>query len=202
MTLPGLALGNLLRNKLRTGLTVVGIAAALFLFCFLEAVLGGFQAGADIANASRLMTRNAVSLVQPLPIAFQSKIRAVKGVKDLSLQVWFGGQWEADTRLFFPQFAVDPESFLRLFTEYLVEPAEKEAFLKDRKGCLLGSTIAERLGKGPGETVVLKGTIYPGTWEFNVAGIFRGKDSAADDLRMLFHYDYLTRGSRRRRRGS
>lgn len=194
MTLAGLALGNLARNKVRTGLTVLGMGAALFLYCFLESVLAGFSAGADIANASRLMTRNAVSLVQPLPISYLGKIRAIPGVSDLTHQSWFGGNYEADKRLFFAQFAVDPESYLRVFPDYVTSPDEAKAFLADRKGCLLGARLARRLGKRPGDRVVITGTIYPGAWEFNVSGIFVGKDSSADEVRMLFHYDYLNEG--------
>lgn len=194
MTLVGLAIGNLRRNKVRTGLTVLGMGAALFLYCFLESVLAGFSAGADVANASRLMTRNAVSLVQPLPIAYLEKIRAVPGVKDLTHQSWFGGTYEPDERLFFAQFAVEPESYLRVFSDYVTPPEQAKAFLADRKGCLLGARLARRIGKGPGDSVVITGTIYPGAWEFNVSGIFDGKDSAADEMRMLFHYDCLNEG--------
>ena len=37
----------------------------------------------------------------------------------------------------------------------------------------------------------IRGTIYAGTWEFTVRGIFDGADSSKVTRQMMFHYDYL-----------
>src|SRR5690606_18320939 len=55
----------------------------------------------------------------------------------------------------------------------------------------------ERYGFRVGDALPLKSTIYPGTWEFTVRGIFDGSDSSKLTGHMLFHYDYLNEAMRR-----
>jgi len=191
----GFVLANLGRNRLRSILTILGIAVAVFLLCSLEAAVSGLRAGIELSSASRLVVRNAINVSVPLPIAYGARLRDIPGVEDLSWSTWFGGRYtERNARVFFAQFAVDPESYLRLYPEYLIDPAEREAFLGDRRGCLLGATLAEQIGKKVGDRLVLEGAIFPGTWEFAVRGIYRGAESSADDRSMLFHFAYLDEG--------
>jgi len=182
---------NLLRNKLRFALTVIGISVAAFLFCFLESVVQVFNSTGDLAGSERLVVRNDVSLVQPLPIAYREKPARIPGVEDVSWASWFGGTWEADRDEYFGQFAVDPESYLRVSPKIELPADQKKAFFEDRQGCILGSNLAVRLGKKVGDPIVLKGTIYPGRWEFNVRGIYTGKDRSVDVNTMFFHWDSL-----------
>ncbi|MFO0980288.1 MAG: FtsX-like permease family protein [Planctomycetota bacterium] len=182
---------NLMRNKLRTLLTIGGITIAMFLFCFLEAVLTGFTSGVDMSDASRLIVRNAVSLVQPLPIAYRERILKVPGVKDIGFACWFGGTYEAKKDEFFGQFAINDEDYLRLYPEFQIPDEQRRAFLGERKACILGKKEAERLQKKVGDTIVLTGTIYFGTWEFIVRGIYQGTKENVDETMMLFHYQYV-----------
>ena len=62
-----LVLRNALRHKLRTGLTVLGIFVAILAFGLLRTVVEAWFAGAESASTTRLITRNSISLVFPLP---------------------------------------------------------------------------------------------------------------------------------------
>jgi putative ABC transport system permease protein len=191
VSLAAYVLANLRRNPLRTSLTVLGVAVAVLLFCALDALLAAFRSGAEAADASRVIVRNRVSLVQPLPLAYVEHVRGVEGVADVTWSNWFGGRYEARRGLFFPQFAVDPESYLRVHPEFVLAEAEREAFLRDRAGCVLGRRLAARLGKRVGDRIVLAGTIYPGRWEFDVRGIYAGAAEDTNESLMLFHWRYL-----------
>ncbi len=68
--------------------------------------------GAEGASNTRLVTRNAVSLVFPLPINYRDKIRRVPGVTGISMANWFAGIYITEKN-FFPQFAVDAKTLLR-----------------------------------------------------------------------------------------
>ena len=43
------------------------------------------------AQASRLVTRNRISLAVEMPLAYQSRIRLISGVKEVMVSNWFGG---------------------------------------------------------------------------------------------------------------
>lgn len=185
-----LALRNAFRHRLRTLLTLFGLVIAIVAFGLLSTVVDAWYAGANAASNARLITRNAVSLVFPLPLAYRQKIRQVEGVKEISITSWFGGVYQ-DPKNFFPQFAIEAPTYLALYPEYVLDEAQLSAFLHDRKGCIVGHKLAAQYGFKLGDTVQLKGTIYPGEWSFVVRGIYRGRDDKTDISQFLFHWDYL-----------
>jgi len=181
---------NSLRHKLRTALTTLGIVIAVLAFGLLQTVVDAWYAGADSASATRLVTRNAISLVFPLPITYRDRIRKVDGVREISYANWFGGVYISE-RNFFPQFAVDARSYFRIYPELVVPQDQLESFLRDRKGCVVGRKLAQTWGWKVGDVVPLRGTIYPGTWQFTVRGIYAGRDPGTDEVQFFFHWDYL-----------
>ena len=185
-----LVLRNALRHKLRTGLTVLGIFVAIVAFGLLRTVVEAWFAGAEGASNTRLITRNSISLVFSLPIAYEDRIRQIGGVVRVSHANWFGGIYVSEKN-FFPQFAVDAKSYLELYPEYLVPPEQMKAFLLDRKGCMVGRKLADIHGFKVGDVVQLRGTIFPGTWEYVVRAIYEGAEAATDTSQLFFHWDYL-----------
>jgi len=185
-----LALRNAFRHRLRTGLTVLGLVIAIVAFGLLQTVVDAWYAGAEGASNTRLITRNSISLVFPLPINYRDKIRRVPGVTGVSMANWFAGVYITEKN-FFPQFAVDPNSYFELYPEYQVPEAELVAFRRDRKGAIVGRKLADIHGFKVGDVVPLRGTIYPGTWSFVVRGIYDGAEKSTDTSQMFFHWDYL-----------
>ena len=181
---------NSLRHKLRTALTTLGIVIAVLAFGLLQTVVDAWYAGADAASATRLVTRNAISLVFPLPITYRDRIRQVDGVRTISYANWFGGVYISE-RNFFPQFAIDAKSYFRMYPEIVIPPEQLESFLRDRKGCVVGRKLAQTWGWRVGDVVPLRGTIYPGTWNFTVRAIYEGRDAATDEVQFFFHWEYL-----------
>ena len=185
-----LVLRNALRHKLRTGLTVLGIFVAILAFGLLRTVVEAWFAGAENASTTRLITRNSISLVFPLPITYGERIRQVEGVTHVSHANWFGGVYVSEKN-FFPQFAVDAATYLPMYPEYLIPPENMKAFLLDRKGCVVGRKLAQQYGFKVGDVVPLRGTIFPGTWDFVVRAIYDGADPKTDTSQFFFHWDYL-----------
>ena len=103
---------------------------------------------------------------------------------------WFGGIY-IDEKNFFPNFCVDVKTYVRLYPEFVLTPEQEKAFLADRKGCIAGRKLAAKYGWKPGDTITLKGTIYPGNWDFVLRGIYRGRDETIDETQFLFHWAYL-----------
>lgn len=183
-------LKNLSRHKLRNTLTIVGIAMSVLSFGLLRTTVDAWYAGVEASSSTRLITRNSISLIFSLPISYKERIGAVEGVTRVCQGDWFGGEY-IDEKNFFPNFAVEPRSYFELYPEFVLPDDQKEAFLRDRKGCVIGRKLAERFGWKLGDPVTLKGTIFPGDWGFTVRAIYRGRDKSADETQLLFHWDYL-----------
>jgi putative ABC transport system permease protein len=189
---------NLLRHKLRTGLTLCGICVAILSFGLLRTVVSAWYAGVEASSANRLITRNAISLIFPLPLSYLERIRGVEGVKSVSYGNWFGGIY-IEEKNFFANFAVEPRTYLDLYPEYLLPEDQEEAFLRDRRACIAGRKLAKRFGWKLGDLITLRGTIFPGNWEFVLRGIYSGRDSRVDESQFFFHWDYLNESLKKRR---
>ena len=184
-----MVLRNAFRHRLRTLLTIAGLTVAVLAFGLLQTVVGAWFAGAEAASNARLVTRNSISLVFPLPLSYQARIRSVEGVTEVAYSNWFGAVYK-EPKNFFAQFAVSP-NYLDLYPEFVVPHRQRLAWLRDRKGALVGRQLADAFGFEVGDLLPLQGTIYPGTWEFVVRGIFEGADETKVTRQMLFHWDYL-----------
>jgi putative ABC transport system permease protein len=181
---------NILRHPLRSSLTIAGMALAILAFCLLRTMVAAWYSGVSAASPVRLVTRNATSLVFSLPLAYYPKIAALPGIVNLAYGNWFGGVY-IDERNFFPQFAVYLPKYLEMYPEYVVPPDQRLELLQDRRGCVAGRQLAARYGWRLGDAIVVRGTIYPGEYRFILRAIYRGRDPATDENRLLFHWDYL-----------
>lgn len=194
MTLVGIAARNVLRNKTRTFMTMAAVAITLFVFVLLRTVQTAWTAGADYAAQDRIATRHKVSFTLPLPKSYFDKLSAEKerlGITKSTWASWFGGKLAQREDVFFATIAVDPASFLEVYEEIEVAPEVEERWLGNRRGALIGDVLAKQLGWKAGDRVVLTGTIYPGEWEFEIAGIYKAKRKSVDRSTFWFHWNYL-----------
>jgi putative ABC transport system permease protein len=192
-----LLLRNAFRHKLRTGLTILGVTIAILSFGLLRTFINAWYSGVEASSASRLVTRNATSIIFTLPLAYKEKIRQIDGVKQISWGDWFGGIY-IEEKNFFANYAVDAKSYIELYSEYVLPESQKEAFFRDRRGCFVGRKLVERFHWKVGDIITLKGTIFPGNWEFVLRGIYYGKNENADETVFFFHWDYLNEVLKRR----
>ncbi len=181
---------NTLRHPLRASLTISGMALAVLAFCLLRTVVAAWYSGVAAASPVRLVTRNAISLVFRLPLAYQQKIAAIPGIANLAYGNWFGGIY-IDERNFFPQFAVSLPKYMEIYPEYVIPPDQKLELFQDRRGFLAGRQLARRYGWRLGDSIILRGTIYPGEYRFVLKAIYTGRYPTTDEGRFFFHWDYL-----------
>jgi putative ABC transport system permease protein len=191
---------NLKRKKLRLLLTLLSILVAFVLFGFLSAIKQALAGGISIEGASRLVVRHKVSLIQLLPVSYKERMERVAGVAAVTHQTWFGGIYQ-DPKNFFMQNPVVPEEFLAMFPEFVLPPEQKEAWLKTRTGAIVGRKTAERFHWKIGDRVPIRSTIWRKndgnwTWEFDVAGIYDGRNKNTDTTALFFRYDYFDEARR------
>lgn len=192
-----LLLKNAFRHKLRTVLTMIGLVVAICAFGLLRTIIDAWYAGVEGTSSTRLITRNAISLTFPLPLNYAERLKNVEGVSGVSWSNWFGGVYITE-RNFFPQFAVEPASYLALYPEYVLSDEQKKAFLLDRQGAVVGRKLANQFGWKIGDQIPIRGTIFPGTWNFTLRGIWDGVDAKTDESQLLFHWQFLSESVRKR----
>lgn len=190
MTYPRLILRNISRKKTRMLLTMGSFAVALFLFGVLAAIQNAFYQGVEMAGVDRLMVRHKTSMVMPLPYAYKEKIRQIPGVAAVLPGCWFGGVYQ-EPKNFFPQFAFETEEFRQVYPEYVMPEGQWKAYCQDLQGCIVGRKLLKRFGWKPGDRIALRGTIYPGTWEFNIRAVFDNTRQEDDTGALFLHYKYL-----------
>ncbi|HVY26918.1 MAG TPA: FtsX-like permease family protein [Polyangiaceae bacterium] len=200
MTLTGIAARNIGRNKLRTTITVIVVAVSTLFFIMLRTVVWSWTSASEFAKKDRIATRHKVSFVMQLPKRYAEEIAQMPGVTAVSYANWFGGKDPRDENDFFATIATDPASLLKVYPEIKTPEAQKEAWLSDRRGALIGDALAKKKGWKVGDKITLAGSIYPGNWDFNVSGIYTTTTTNVDRSTVWFHWDYLNESLPERRK--
>ena len=183
---------NLARNRRRTLLTVTSIAVSLFLVTTMRTLLTELESPPSTPDSAlRLITRHRVSLANTLPVAYRAQIARVDGVEAVLGSMWFGGVYK-DPKNFFPQFAADTDRFFVINADMQVPEEQRQAYLNDRTGALVGDNLAERFGWRLGDRVHLTGALFEFDPELTIRGIYSaGSD---DGSSLFFHWDYFNEG--------
>lgn len=187
---------NISRNKLRLILNTFAIVIAFLLFGVLGAINNAFNAGVELSADNRLVVVNKINFTQPMPISYVAKIAAVDGVKAVTHANWFGAYVEG-SKIFFAGMAVDPETYLDVYADYMTVPdAQRQAWQQNRQGVLVGEKLADTFGWKIGDRIPISSNIFSKTdgthvWDMVVEGIFTGAEAQIDTNFLLFHYKYF-----------
>jgi putative ABC transport system permease protein len=186
---------NLKRKKARTALTLLSVLVAFVLFGFLCSIKQALTGGVQMAGADRLIVRDKVSIIQLLPQSYKARMERIPGVVLATHQTWFGGVYQ-DPKNFFMQCPVEPEEFLEIHPELILPPDQKKAWLQTRTGAAVGRKTAERFHWKIGDKVPIRSTIWAQAgdnrvWDFDIVGIYDGKEKGTDTTALLFRYDYF-----------
>jgi len=180
---------NALRNKIRSVLTVLSLAISLFLLTTIIAFWTTLNRTPESLEAQlRLVVRHAVSLANSLPISYRSEIEKIPGVQQVVPLQWFGGVY-IDEKNFFAQFATEPDKVFEMYGEYQLSPDQLQSFIKDRTGCIVGKTLADRFNWKVGDRITLIGRIFPVDLELTIRGIYTAptKEEASA---LYFNWEY------------
>jgi putative ABC transport system permease protein len=167
-----LILANLGRNKLRSTLTGGAIALAVLLVCVLLAMPAGLDAIVEqLASNTRISVHNKAGIVYPLPFSFTRKVRQVEGVVDAVAITWFGGAFEEEGRVTFPNFAVEPDHIGTVYPDYPIKPQQLEDFRRYRDAAIVGGQVMNQYKWKIGDRVTLRSTVWPVNLDFRIVGI-------------------------------
>jgi putative ABC transport system permease protein len=191
MTRLGLARRNLVRNRSRVMLTILGVAVAVVAFVLLRTVVWAWESGKELAATDRVVTRHKITFTMQLPKRYAEVVRQAPGIKSTTYASWFGGKDPNHEHEFFGTFAVEPTTYFQVYSEMRITPDAMERWKTDRQAAVVGDVLAAKLGWHVGERVTLHSGIYPGDWEFHIVGIYTASARSVDRSTFLFRYDYL-----------
>ncbi len=176
---------NLWRKPVRTFLLMVSIFIAFLLFGALGSFVYFFNFAQNPNSANRLLTVNKINFTQPLPLAYLDRIRRVEGVVAAAPMNWFGGYYQ-DPRNQIQTFPTEPETFMQVYGNDIKMPAaQREAFLHERTGLIIGRALAQRFNFHVGQNIPLHSDIFTNrmnntqVWDFTIVGIFDGANGGA-----------------------
>lgn len=191
MTLAGLAVRNLARNRFRVMLTVLGVAIAIVAFLLLRTVIWAWASAADWSAKDRVVTRHKVTFVMTLPRRYVENVREAPHVKAVTFANWFGGKDPKHDREFFQALAADSATYFTVYDEMKVPADAMETWKHDKQGAIVGDVLAKKLGWKVGDKVILESGIYPGDWQFTIDAIYQAAARSVDRSTFVFHWDYL-----------
>jgi putative ABC transport system permease protein len=143
-----------------------------------------------------MLVIHEVSLIQPLPFAHLARVRATPGVRQATHATWFGGKYKDEHEGRFGIFPVEPAEWLAIYPEYVLDDAERAAWLATRTGVVVGRKTAEQFGWRVGDRIPIQGTIFRKAdggmmWEFDLVGIYEGSKQGVDETLFFVRFDYF-----------
>ena len=186
---------NLTRKKMRLFLTSFAIFIAFLIFGAVSALDGALNAGVEMSADNRLVVVHKTSFIETLPYSYVNKVKNIEGVNKVTHANWFGGFYQEPTNQVVT-FAVDPESYLDVYGELVVDPEQLANWRSNRSGALVGERLAKSQGWNVGDTIPISSNIFTnndGThvWQLTIDGIFSAEESQTDTGYLMLHYKYF-----------
>jgi putative ABC transport system permease protein len=182
---------NLFRDRGRAFLTITALAICFAAFVLLRTVTVSWSAGLDASISDRIDTVNKVTFVLGLPVRYVDEIRHLPGIRATTQQTWFGGQDPAHEHEYFETLAVDAPSYFDVYHELQLPSDQRDAWMKDRSGAVVGDALAERLGWKLGDQVTLFSPLFGVQVPLKIDGIYTTTRRSSPRSLFLFHFDYM-----------
>jgi putative ABC transport system permease protein len=191
MTLTGLAVRNLARNKFRVALTLTGVAIAIVAFLLLRTVTWAWVAGPESAPKDRIVTRHRITMTLALPKRYVLDVRKAPHIKAATWANWFGGKDPQREDEVFATLAVDPTTYFTVYDEMKIPADQLDRFVHDKQGAVVGDLLAKRMGWKVGDRVILRSGIVPGDWQFNIDAVYTASSQTVDRASFIFDWNYV-----------
>ncbi len=187
-----LSLKQLTRHRVRSLLTVLGVAAGMFLFATVETMQGSLrhatQAGADDTTLVVYRENRFCPATSRLPEYYETAIRRIKGVKDvIPIQIVVNNCGASLDVIAFR--GVPPESLPRYAARLQMVDGSMNEWKKRSDSALLGRHFAARRGLKVGDRFDAAGVTV------HVAGIIES-DEPQDNNVAYVHLPFLQQASR------
>lgn len=186
-------LGAYKRHATRTIFTFLSIVIAFTIFGLLAALRHGVSGQLTYAVAQRLNTSNANLQGGGMPISYYQKIASVSGVIAATYIFTFNGYYK-DPHNRVSGFFVPSNNVFKIYPEFKLTQNERQAWLIDRQGAIVGPALAKQMGWKAGDTIPVQ--LMPQkngstTWYFHLDGVYVTDLPAVYQSYFVAHYDYF-----------
>lgn len=192
MKLVILAMKNLSRNRLRSLLTILGVAAGMFLYASVQTMQHSLsvatQSSADDTTLVVYRENRFCPSTSRLPEHYLGTIERIPGVREvIPIQIAVNNCGASLDVITFR--GVPPETLKKYNPEITVIEGSYDDFVSQSDGALIGQHLAERRGLSPGDKFEAVGV------NVTVAGIITS-DTPQDENVAYVHLPFLQQASR------
>ena len=146
---------NAFRHKLRTFLTILGLAVTVMSFGIVRNILEVFNYSQDDLVPGHLISRHKTSMMQFLPITHLDKMRQVEGVEAVTYSFWLGAKYGDNPEEFFPRMAIDADNFHKIRSDWTVSDEDLKKFQAKKNAALITPALALDKGWEEGKQVTV-----------------------------------------------
>jgi putative ABC transport system permease protein len=180
---------------MRLFLTTFAIFIAFLIFGAVMTLRSALNSGVEMSADNRLVVVHKINFTNPLPYAYVNKVKSIDGVQDVTHANWFGGYYKEPSNQIVT-FAVDPESYFKVYGELVVDPQQRANWLRNQSGMLVGERMAQANNWQVGDRIPMSSNIFSHkdggqTWDMRIDGIFSAKEQKTDTSYVLMHYKYF-----------
>jgi len=188
MNYPSLVLRNLTRNKRRTILTTLSITVSVFIFASLISLPGLLnEVLRDRANSLRLICHSKAGFFYMLPESYRRRIETLPHVEAVAAYSVFMATYR-DPNQQIGALAVDDDHIREIFPDWEISAETEHEFESLRTAALVATNLMKVYGWKVGETIMLRGTLYPVDLQLTIVGVM---NEEASGPRVIFRRDYM-----------
>ena len=183
------------RKRSRSILILAQVVIAFALFGVLQGLNGAIKQAVASSHADRLYVGNRLRFGTPLPISMVARLQSTPGVTGVAYRFAFGGSYQRATQTM-PIAATDVVSFLAMYPEMQVEPAQALQGLKQTQdGALVGVVSMRKYGWKVGQRITLQ-TPLPRKngsrdWTFQILGSYHDMEDPDRATQIVANYRYI-----------
>jgi len=187
------------RKPSRSILILAQVIIAFALFGVLQGLAAGINHAIAATHADRLYVGSKLQLGFPLPISMVEWLKTVPGVRDVTYRYCFGATYQRPEQGV-PICGTDVDSFLAVYSEDKVDPAQVRAMRQVQDGAIVGIGTMQKYGWRVGQRVTLQSSPQElqradrtNDWTFDIVGTWvDSEDDNEDNSRLLItHYRYI-----------
>jgi putative ABC transport system permease protein len=155
MKLLKLIVKNAFRHRLRTILTILGLAITIMSFGIVRNILEVFSFSEDDLIPGHLITRHKTSMMQFLPYSHLDKMRQVEGVEAVTYGFWMGVRYGDDPEEFFARMAIDQDNFYKIRSDWITSEEDIEDFKTVKNAALITPALALKKDWEEGDVITV-----------------------------------------------